>query len=68
MNDLEISSEVSSETSSEVVYQTVVVDTSNIETMLQDIKVGVGYTSLFCVMLFFVVTVWIIGNWLSHFF
>ena len=68
----EVSSEESSEVSSEVISDTVVytstVDLSTIETELHEIKQGVGYISLFSVMFFFVVVVYLVQNWLSHYF
>lgn len=63
----EVSSEDSSEVSSEVVY-TSTVDLSTIETELHEIKQGVGYISLFSVMFFFIVVVYLVQNWLSHYF
>lgn len=62
----EVRSEESSEVNSEVYTSTV--DLSTIESDLHEIKQGIGYTSLFTVMLFFVIVVYLIQNWLSHYF
>lgn len=66
----EVRSEESSEESSEVNSEvhTSTVDLSTIESDLHEIKQGIGYTSLFTVMLFFVIVVYLIQNWLSHYF
>lgn len=67
----ELSSEVTSEVSSEVNSETVItstVDLSTLESELHEIKQGVGFISLFFVMFFFIVVVYLVQNWLSHYF
>lgn len=67
----EVSSEVTSEVSSEVNSETVItstVDLSTLESELHEIKQGVGFISLFFVMFFFIVVVYLVQNWLSHYF
>ena len=70
----EISSEIGSEISSEEITSeipyiyTSTVDLSTVEGKLEEIRVGVGFCAMFNTMLFFILTVYLVCNWLSRYF
>ena len=70
----EISSEIGSEITSEEISSetpyiyTSTVDLSTVESKLEEIRIGVGFCAMFNTMLFFILTVYLVCNWLSRYF